>query len=82
MAGISFDEMIPGEKPQGVMTPLIWSEDGRKDDVSGYQRGFATTWDKGAIARQAAAPVLSYDEFTKKVGGPSNLLALANAGGV
>jgi hypothetical protein len=80
MAGISFDEMIPGERPQGTMVPLIWSEDGRKDDVSGYQRGFATTWDKGALARQAAAPVLSYDEFTKKVGGPSSLLALAGAG--
>jgi len=77
MAGISFDEMIPGEKPQGVMVPLIWSEDGRKDDTSTYQRGFATSWDRGALARQAAAPVMSYEDFTKKVGGPSSLLELA-----
>jgi len=69
--------MIPGEKPQGVMVPLIWSEDGRKDDASRHQRGFATTWDRGAQARQAAAPMLSYEEFTKKVDGASNLLELA-----
>jgi len=75
--GISFDEMIPGEKPQGVMVPLIWSEGRRKDDASRYQRGFATTWDRGAQARQAAAPMLSYEKFTKKVGGVSNLLELA-----
>jgi hypothetical protein len=77
MAGISFDEMIPGEKPQGVMTPLIWSEDGRKDDTSRYQRGFATSWDKSAVARHAAVPPPNFEEFTKKLGGPSNLLELA-----
>jgi hypothetical protein len=76
MAGISFDEMIPGEKPQGVMTPLIWSEDGRKDDVSGYQRGFATSWDKDAVARQANLPPPSFEDFTKQFGGPSSLLEL------
>jgi hypothetical protein len=76
MAGISFDEMIPGEKPQGVMVPLIWSEDGRKDDTSRYQRGFATTWESAAVSRQASVPTLSYEDFTKKFGGPSNLLEL------
>jgi ectoine hydroxylase-related dioxygenase (phytanoyl-CoA dioxygenase family) len=77
MAGISFDEMIPGEKPQGVMTPLIWSEDGRKDDTSKYQRGFATSWDKDAFARHAALPPPSFEDHTKKLGGPSSLLELA-----
>jgi hypothetical protein len=77
MAGISFDEMIPGEKPQGVMTPLIWSEDGRKDDTSRYQRGFATSWDKDAFARHAALPPPSFEDHTKKLGGPSSLLELA-----
>jgi ectoine hydroxylase-related dioxygenase (phytanoyl-CoA dioxygenase family) len=77
MAGISFDEMIPGEKPQGVMTPLIWSEDGRKDDTSKFQRGFATTWDKDAFARHAALPPPSFEDHTKRLGGPSSLLELA-----
>jgi hypothetical protein len=57
------------------MVPLIWSED--EDDTSRYRRGFATAWDRGAQARQAAAPMLSYEKFTKKVGGASNLLELA-----
>jgi ectoine hydroxylase-related dioxygenase (phytanoyl-CoA dioxygenase family) len=79
MAGISFDEMIPGEKPQGTMVPLIWSADGRKDDTSNYQRGFATTWAGDAKERLARAPAPSYEEFTRKNGGPSSVLALATA---
>ncbi len=75
MAGISFDEMIPGEKPQGAMVPLIWSEDGRKDDVSTYQRGFATGWTQSARERLAAMPTPSYEELARKNGGPSSLLA-------
>ena len=81
MAGISFDEMIPGERPQGVMTPLIWSEDGRKDDTSGYQRGFATGWDKASRARiaemAAQGASAAYEQFIKANGGPSSILALS-----
>jgi len=72
MAGISFDEMLPGQKPRGRMVPLIWSEDGRKDDTSDYQRGFATSWTEEANAlRNAKFP--SYDEFIAKLGGPTSL---------
>jgi len=72
MAGISFDEMLPGQKPLGRMVPLIWSEDGRKDDTSDYQRGFATSWTKEAdVLRSQKFP--SYDEFIAKLGGPSSL---------
>ncbi len=44
LAGVSFDEMIEGERPQGPLFPLLWSADGRKDDDSQFPRGFATTW--------------------------------------
>jgi len=76
MAGISFDEMIPGEKPQGIMVPLVWSEDGRKDDLSRYQRGFATTWSKDLWQRQAAMPPPDFEEFARRSGGPSSLMVM------
>jgi ectoine hydroxylase-related dioxygenase (phytanoyl-CoA dioxygenase family) len=79
MAGISLDEMIPGEKPEGVMTPLIWSADGRKDDVSRYQRGFATSWSRDARDRLAAIAFPNYEDFIRANGGPSSLLALSTA---
>jgi hypothetical protein len=44
LAGVSFDEMIEGEKPEGPLFPLIWSSDGRCDDDSDFPRGFATRW--------------------------------------
>lgn len=44
LAGVSFDEMIPGEPPAGPLFPVLWSADGRRDDDSRYPRGFATTW--------------------------------------
>jgi hypothetical protein len=44
LAGVSFDEMIQGEKPQGALFPLLWSEDGRRDGDALFPRGFATTW--------------------------------------
>ena len=47
LAGISFDEMVEGEPPAGPLFPLLWSEDGRKDDDSQYPRGFAATWTAG-----------------------------------
>jgi hypothetical protein len=44
IAGVSFDEMLEGEEPGGDLFPLLWSEDGRRDDDSRYPRGFATSW--------------------------------------
>lgn len=46
LAGVSFDEMLEGEKPAGSHFPLLWSEDGRLDGDEHYPRGFATTWPK------------------------------------
>jgi ectoine hydroxylase-related dioxygenase (phytanoyl-CoA dioxygenase family) len=58
LAGVSFDEMIAGERPSGPLFPLLWSEDGRREDDHDYPRGFATTWSK---ARKAE--VNEYAEF-------------------
>lgn len=44
IAGVCFDEMVEGQAPGGDLFPLLWSEDGRRDDDSRYPRGFATTW--------------------------------------
>lgn len=44
LAGVSWDEMVPGDPPEGDLFPLLWSEDGAKDDDSRYPRGFATRW--------------------------------------
>jgi len=49
LAGVSFDEMIDGERPAGPIVPLIWSEDGRRDGDANYPRGFATTWSETPI---------------------------------
>ena len=46
LAGISFDEMIQGERPRGALCPLVWSEDGRRDGDGDYPRGFATGWNR------------------------------------
>lgn len=44
LAGVSFDEMLEGEPPAGPLFPVLWSEDGYRDDDRDYPRGFATTW--------------------------------------
>lgn len=44
-AGVSFDEMVTGQKPGGSVFPLLWSEDGRRDGDANFPRGFATSWD-------------------------------------
>lgn len=62
LAGVSFDEMIQGEKPQGPLFPLLWSADGRRDDDSRYPRGFATTW-----SRERRADVNEYALFQKNL---------------
>ncbi len=60
LAGVSFDEMLDGEKPEGDLFPLIWSQDGRKDDDSRYPRGFATRWPKREMGG-----INEYDTFKK-----------------
>jgi hypothetical protein len=60
IAGCSFDEMLDGEKPEGPLFPLIWSEDGRRDDDSEYPRGFATRWPKREMGT-----VNEYDTFKR-----------------
>jgi len=44
LAGISFDEMIPGEHPEGPLFPLLWSKDGARDGDAAFPRGFAARW--------------------------------------
>ncbi|MCU0760320.1 MAG: phytanoyl-CoA dioxygenase family protein [Steroidobacteraceae bacterium] len=58
LAGVSFDEMVQGEKPSGPLFPLLWSADGRRDDDRAFPRGFATEW---SAARKSG--VNEYAEF-------------------
>ena len=46
LAGVSFDEMIEGEQPQGPLFPLLWSADGRREDTGEFPTGFATRWQR------------------------------------
>ena len=73
VAGISLDEMIPGEKPMGPLVPLIWSEEGFKDIIDSYPRGFATAWSADARERleREKGQRKSYEEEVKERGGPS-----------
>ncbi len=62
LAGVSFDEMLPGEPPAGPLFPLLWSEDGQRDDDSEFPRGFATTWNR---ARRSG--INEYEEFSRRL---------------
>lgn len=62
LAGVSFDEMLDGERPEGPLFPLMWSEDGRRDDDSEYPRGFATRW-----SRARRGDVNEYETFKKSL---------------
>lgn len=46
LAGVSFDEMLEGAKPEGSHFPLLWSKNGNADTDEHYPRGFATSWPK------------------------------------
>jgi ectoine hydroxylase-related dioxygenase (phytanoyl-CoA dioxygenase family) len=61
LAGISFDEMLEGEKPAGPLFPVLWSEDGTRDGDADYPRGFATTWSRGR-----RSDINEYEEFQKR----------------
>ncbi len=50
LAGVSFDEMLDGERPEGSHFPLLWSEDGRADGDAHFPQGFATRWPKQEMA--------------------------------
>lgn len=60
IAGVSFDEMLEGEKPEGPLFPLLWSSDGRNEGDADYPRGFATKWPKRDMGG-----VNEYDTFQK-----------------
>lgn len=62
LAGVSFDEMLEGERPQGPLFPLLWSEDGRRDGDDAFPRGFATTW-----SRSRRTDINEYEEFKKQL---------------
>ena len=62
LAGVSFDEMIAGEPPAGPLFPILWSEDGRRDDDSEFPRGFATTW-----SRERRSEVNEGEEFRSRL---------------
>ncbi|NDE01489.1 MAG: hypothetical protein EBZ91_07005 [Gammaproteobacteria bacterium] len=62
LAGISFDEMVAGERPMGPLCPLVWSEDGRREGDAEYPRGFATRW-----TRERKSDINEYDVFAKSL---------------
>ena len=64
LAGVSFDEMLDGEKPAGTHFPLLWSEDGRRDGDAHFPRGFATQWSKQEM--QGVNEYKTFKEFKKK----------------
>ena len=62
LAGVSFDEMIEGEKPDGPLFPVLWSERGYRSGDQDYPRGFATTW-----KRARRGDVNEYEEFQRQL---------------
>ncbi len=77
LAGVSLDEMIPGEAPQGPLFPVIYNEDGPCDSGDDYPRGFATAWSADAYERvlAEARPKGGFQKLLDEEGGPT-LLAL------
>lgn len=73
IAGVSWDEMIEGERPGGPLFPLIWSDDGRRDGDADYPRGFATSWSDAGRARVRANYQASFEKLLKEKGGGSAL---------
>jgi hypothetical protein len=73
-SGCSLDDMIPGEKPQGPIVPLIWSEAGRTDALESYPRGFVTAWGPDARSKmEAITKGTSYDAEVRARGGYSKV---------
>lgn len=72
-AGVSFDEMVPGEKPAGDNFPLLWDDGPVSNPGSKYPRGYATTWSKDAYARlrNEALEKTGFKNLLKDGGGAS-----------
>jgi hypothetical protein len=60
VAGVSFDEMVEGEPPDGPLFPLLWTEDGMRDPADAYPREFATRW-----TTRSTGPVNAYAQFKR-----------------
>lgn len=71
LAGVSLDEMVPGEAPRGSLFPVIYNEDGPCDSGDDYPREFATTWSKDAYDRLASAarPKGGFEKILEDEGG-------------
>ncbi len=71
LAGVSFDEMIEGERPMGSHFPLMWSNDGRRDTDRFYPTGFTTSWED--TERQEMNPYAIFEKAVEKgqVGTPN-----------
>lgn len=76
IAGVSFDEMIPGEAPGGLLFPLLWSADGACDGDSQYPRGFSTAWNADAYDRlkELNNPKVGFEDRLAAEGGGSSVL--------
>ena len=77
IAGVCFDEMVAGEKPDGPLFPLLWSADGRRDGDKDYPRGFATRWTAAAYERleNAAHPKKGFNDYLAAQGGGTTISA-------
>ena len=73
LAGVSLDEMIPGEKPAGPLFPVIWSEDGARDTDAAYPTGFATTWSPSVDIEKVRDRVNNIEYVRQERGGPSKV---------
>ncbi len=75
LAGVSLDEMVPGEVPDTPYLPMIWSADGKTDSMDDYPHGFNVRWSAGARERVAAlqSKQKSYMEEVARYGGVSSM---------
>ncbi len=62
LAGVSLDEMIEGESPDGPLFPMLYNADGKRDDDSEFPRGFATRWKRARLG-----DVNEYETFEKSL---------------
>lgn len=51
IAGVCFDEMVPGERPGGTLFPALWDDGPVNDPGATFPRGFATEWSPEAYQR-------------------------------
>jgi ectoine hydroxylase-related dioxygenase (phytanoyl-CoA dioxygenase family) len=83
LAGVSLDEMSPGEIPDSPYLPTLWSEDGKVDSAESYPRGFNVRWGAGARERANAEKARNtkiYMDEVGRFGGPSKMKPIPVAG--